>query len=345
MPDDKKEAELLQQKYYGKPQELAAELSRICLSKPGVVYQAFVILDTYSTIDVALRFYAKAGDAVLYKTAVTYDGYILCKRLLEWLNTIKLKNPPPLYFDVALRETFRINLLTIILNQTIRRNDLNEPRELSQTEMDYYVEYNKTNAIFWENVNKVYIANGGKRNDFNSSVCWQLPMSGAGYIVYSQNDLHKDYSSMKHRADFKDEYGYDQIATKETIEAAIIIAREHGTMNSGKPLQYGDFSRPGGINTPDHSTHNVGMAWDMRPLRKSNAVTPLELSRKTFDHPDYDREATKNFIRMVRRLYPEATFYFNDKKIHEDIEFSKFVENKPGHWDHLHVMPFLKGRE
>jgi len=107
-----------------------------------------------------------------------------------------------------------------------------------------------------------------------------------------------------------DKHGYDQIATKETIEAATLIAREYSS--SGKSLQYGDFSRPGGINTPDHGTHNVGMAWDMRPLRKSNAVTPLKLNEKTFDHPDYDREATKNFIRMVRRLFPEATFYFND---------------------------------
>ncbi len=56
MPDDRSEAENLQRTFYGKPQELAAELSRICLTGTGVVFQVFLILDSYSTIDVALRF-------------------------------------------------------------------------------------------------------------------------------------------------------------------------------------------------------------------------------------------------------------------------------------------------
>ena len=212
--------------------------------------------------------------------------------------------------------------------------------------MDYYTEYNKTDKILWENKKKVYYANRGQRNNFISKIDWQLPESGIGYVVYNLDDLQRD-NGRSHRKDFDDKFGYDQIATKETIEAAITIAREYNARNPGKPLQYGDFSRSGGINTPDHSTHNVGMAWDMRPLRKSNAVTPLELNHKTFDHPDYDRAATKEFMRLARRIYPETTFYFNDKYIWNDAEFKVggIVQERGGHWDHLHVMPFLKGRE
>lgn len=297
----------------------------------------FLIFDTYSTIDVALRFYAKAGIAVLYKTAVTYDGYILCQKLLEWLNNIKLKNPPPLYQNVVLRETFRINLLTIILNQVIRRNDSNEPRQLSQTEMHYYDDYNRTDAIMWENVKKVYVANGGKRNNFDPSICWQLPMSSAGFVVYNQNDLHKDYPMAK-RTSFKDEYGYDQIGTKETIDAMIHIAKEWANLNTGRQLQYGDISRPGGVNTPDHKTHNNGKAFDIRPLRKDLA-TGKEGNLSYSMANVYDRDLTKKFILLVVKLYPGTTFYFNDEELHrKDRDVNQSIEPKSGHNDHLHVM-------
>ncbi len=126
----------------------------------------------------------------------------------------------------------------------IRRNDTGQPRQLSQTEMDYYDAYNRTDAIMWENVNKVYYSNRGQRNDFNSSICWQLPMQGVGYVVYSQNDLQKDYVLMAHRKDFKDDYGYDQIGTKETIEAMIRIADEWANLDTGRQLQYGDILCP-----------------------------------------------------------------------------------------------------
>ncbi|MGI8641749.1 MAG: hypothetical protein ACR2MG_17615 [Pyrinomonadaceae bacterium] len=44
-------------KYRGKPQELAKELVKRCLSEADVVFRVFAILDDYSTLDVGCRSY------------------------------------------------------------------------------------------------------------------------------------------------------------------------------------------------------------------------------------------------------------------------------------------------
>lgn len=123
----------------------------------------------------------------------------------------------------------------------------------------------------------------------------------------------------------------------------IRITREWNIIHSDKTLEYGDISRPGGVNTPDHHTHNIGMAWDMRLFRKDNALIGTKLNSATSDHAQFDRESTWNFIRLARSLYPETTVYFNDTKT--IAEFKGLVEHRGGHWDHLHIMPFTKGRE
>lgn len=52
MPDARSEALAIWKQYFGNPTGLAARLSQICLNKPGVVYQVFLILNAYSTLDV-----------------------------------------------------------------------------------------------------------------------------------------------------------------------------------------------------------------------------------------------------------------------------------------------------
>lgn len=53
---------------------------------------------------------------------------------------------------------------------------------------------------------------------------------------------------------------------------------------------------------------------------------------------------SKEFIRLVRRLYSTNEFYFNDAGIYGKSEFSGFVTKAGGHDDHLHVM-FPGGKE
>ena len=83
----------------------------------------------------------------------------------------------------------------------------------------------------------------------------------------------------------------------------------------------------------------------MRILRKDKAMLGLTISANEPASSQYDREANREFIRLVRSLYPEATVYFNDPVIRFEDEFKGMVTDQPGHWNHLHVMPFLKGRE
>lgn len=86
MPDDKVEANQIWRKYYGNPEGLAEHLARICLIKTGVVYEVFVILDNFSTLDVGCRFINKCDYFQLVKTR---KGLFLCRQLYKWLTEIR----------------------------------------------------------------------------------------------------------------------------------------------------------------------------------------------------------------------------------------------------------------
>jgi hypothetical protein len=85
--DDKSKALALQQKYYGDSHGLAQHLVSICLNQPEVVYEVFLLLDNYSTLDVGCRFVSGCDVYMLVKTN---NGLYLCKKLYEWLTTIKV---------------------------------------------------------------------------------------------------------------------------------------------------------------------------------------------------------------------------------------------------------------
>lgn len=88
MPEDAKtEARNIQKNYFGKPAELAAYLIQICLIKPVVVYELFLILNNYSKLDVGCRF---ASGCNFFQLVRTNKGLFLCRKLYEWLTTIKM---------------------------------------------------------------------------------------------------------------------------------------------------------------------------------------------------------------------------------------------------------------
>lgn len=108
-----------------------------------------------------------------------------------------------------------------------------------------------------------------------------------------------------------------------------------------RDLEYGDVSRPGGINTPDHSTHKTGKAFDVRLQRKDNSTGGFSYTQTG----TYNRELTKEFILLVVQLYPGTTVLFNDKTLHtDDKETNNLVNPSDGHNDHLHMM-FPGGKE
>lgn len=133
-----------------------------------------------------------------------------------------------------------------------------------------------------------------------------------------------------------------KIDTKETIEAMMRIAQLWiADPKHTRDLEYGDISRPGGVNTPDHGTHMTGKAFDMRPVRKDAGTGGFKYT----DTAIYSQPLTKEFILFVVRLYPGTTFLFNDPVLDvSDNDTSKLVTRSGGHDNHLHVM-FPGGQE
>ena len=183
--------------------------------------------------------------------------------------------------------------------------------QITQTELTWYESYAKT-----------------KKLSFNKDISWDLPTSGTGFTTYNTDDLKGKNGDL---------YGYDQIGTKATIDAMINIGVEWNKLHSDRMLQYGDVSRPGGMDTPDHATHMDGKAFDMRPIR-NDALTGNAARVPSPSDPAYHRDHTKEFILLVRRLYPGTTVYYNDSQIYNDKAYSSFVSRKAKHDDHLHIM-------
>jgi len=97
-----------------------------------------------------------------------------------------------------------------------------------------------------------------------------------------------------------------------------------------RPLEIGDVLRPGGINTTEHQTQ-VGTEFDIQPQSKTVGIL-------TWRDADYKYPLTKEFVLLVRRLYPTTEFHFNDKQILNDKENKNFVTPEIDHDNHLHVM-------
>jgi hypothetical protein len=302
MPDDKAEAQALWLKYFGQPDALAGELIRICLIKTGVVYQIFVILDNYSTLDVGCKFLSNIAYAGLQKLVETNDGLFLCKMLHYWLNggvRVMVKPLPCMFIAANLTD-----LKTLIDNSERKRNQTAQPRQLTQAEIDTYKKKAK------------------KGEAFKDDVVWELPENGTGFITYKRNDVSKD--------------GLDQIGTKETVDRIIAIAIDWNAKHPDRILQIGDISRPGGLDTSQHATHEDGKIFDMRPMRKDNQTGPLTYHQTAV----YDVDLTKEFIKLVRAKVPGSTVLFNDKAIHtDDAELAPYVSpSDASHDNHLHII-------
>ena len=211
----------------------------------------------------------------------------------------------------------------VIKNPTPTDENL-EPRQLSECEMDFFTERG-SNQTLWMKRGKIVI-----RKLFDPLICWDLPTDGVGFTTYRIDDLKRESLG-----DLK--YGYDQIGTKETVEAMVHIAREWFALHTDRKMQYGDMSRPGGINTPDHGGHKDGKTFDIRPLRNDSRLEGLELNTKGY-HPNYDRDLTKECMRLIDRLHPVKLIYFNDPVILSDPNYNTIVQRSDKtHYNHFHV--------
>ena len=152
-------------------------------------------------------------------------------------------------------------------------------------------------------------------------------------MVYNRNDTKRGYRRSDNVIQaLVGKQAPDQIATKETIEKLEILGKEWNKLHPDKPIRIGDISLPGGVDTPDHATHQDGQTVDVRPFRNDNFDKGVSYSTKR----EYNQQLTREFIQLVREKYPEAKFYFNDPQLIK--EFPNIVMQQKKHDDHLHIM-------
>jgi conjugal transfer mating pair stabilization protein TraG len=141
-----------------------------------------------------------------------------------------------------------------------------------------------------------------------------LPRSGEGFRSYS-NAAH-------------------QFATAGMIGELEASSRAW-VARGGAPVNIGDISRAGGGDMPGHETHETGRNVDIRPFRRDGQNEPVN-----WRSPDYDRNATREWIQMMRERNPQARVLFNDPElIREGLAQRGDRPGAPQHHDnHLHLI-------
>lgn len=333
--NDKTRANALIDKYDGYLSSLDVsglchELSTLVMEWTYTVYEVFNVMSErrYSQTaleEVAIDLMNRINDANLIELAKSMHGATLLARIQYLMNCQANPNQ-----DVCLRISTAFQRANDILRERDKKkpNETGQPRQLSEEQIAFYTErgLNQPFGVF-----KGGRVKGSARRLFNSEVVWELPDGGIGFVTYNRNDV--DGRTTKGKA-IGDQLGLDQIGTKETIERIMNIAREWNVLHPDRPLEIGDVSRPGGINTTEHQTHS-GKEFDVRAQSKSKTVGPL-----VYQSSDYDRGLTKEFILLIVRLYPGSQILFNDEKLHKiDPETRNFVTaSSADHDNHLHII-------
>lgn len=116
-----------------------------------------------------------------------------------------------------------------------------------------------------------------------------------------------------------------QYATQRTVNQVQNIAQRYNA-RTGRNLEIGEISRRGGGANPGHSSHRRGIDVDIRPQSRNGGPT-------TWRSPGYDRNATREMIREVRRENPNARILFNDPQLIRE----GLTRPYKGHDNHLHV--------
>ncbi len=193
------------------------------------------------------------------------------------------------------------------------------------------------------------IPTGGK-----PEIRWELPEYGDGFVVYNRNDsgaFIKDKNLItdpNSESPYPNKKVFDQIGTKETINNIQDIAREWDKTYSDNPLEIGDLSLPGGVDTSDHDGHQNGKIVDIRPIRTDDKWGEWGYKKGglTFNSKNYDLGKTKDLVRLILKKHPNAKIIFNDKKIYDNPEFKGKIGHDPlykigtqdaVHDNHLHV--------
>lgn len=182
MPDnDKDVARNLQRKFYGDPHGLAQYLIRICLTQTGAVYELFVLLDNYSTLDVGCRF-VKGCD--VYALVKTTKGLFLCRQLHQWLTTIKVVIAPTACANNALALLTLKAAIDAAKPEKEKEKDKGNPYYTIDAsivlEADALAVLDKIAPLYFAKVGEKFNVNSGTRDSFRQAE--------AMYTVYTSGD-------------------------------------------------------------------------------------------------------------------------------------------------------------
>jgi conjugal transfer mating pair stabilization protein TraG len=117
------------------------------------------------------------------------------------------------------------------------------------------------------------------------------------------------------------------MGTKGTMERIERLGLEWSKI-SDVPIRVGHGSLKGGGDTPAHGTHENGYEIDFRPFRKDGTNTGI-----TWQDKNYDRDATRKFIALVKTIYPNSTILFNDPVLIKE----GLTKQWANHDNHLHI--------
>lgn len=140
------------------------------------------------------------------------------------------------------------------------------------------------------------------------SITVELPARGVGFRTYNRD-------------------GNDQFGTPGTIARIIELGQAWDRTHPDQPFSVGDIAMQGGGRFPPHKSHRVGSDVDLRPLSKNGVNQPMQ-----FDNPEYDRAATRELVRLAKRMNPGMVVYFNDPVLISE----GLTQFSPGHHNHLH---------
>lgn len=100
-----------------------------------------------------------------------------------------------------------------------------------------------------------------------------------------------------------------QYAHPDLLSVIFYIEREWQAI-CGRKFGIGNISIDGGVKYDLHSTHQLGIEVDCRPVRKDKLTG--QLARASYRDRVYDQAATIQLIRLFARHPEVAVIYFND---------------------------------
>ncbi|MEM6532210.1 MAG: penicillin-insensitive murein endopeptidase [Myxococcota bacterium] len=126
-----------------------------------------------------------------------------------------------------------------------------------------------------------------------------------------------------------------QWGTERTVEMVRSVAAEY-QRRTGYPLMVGDISQQGGGEIDGHASHRHGRNVDFSPAFSDGRATvhfPRGDDEATWRSPNYDRDATRTMLTLLREANPGIVIFFNDPVLMEE-GLSRGLWN---HDNHIHI--------